>query len=238
MHARKIETMRVVAWTRTPHATCMQLSSRVWRIGFRDLPRRFLPNVFIWPNVGLLPFRAELIHPLNQFWPALALLAAICGTALQHDSEPGQMLIWRATSIFNRLINKTLAVTSEREMAKGSMFTVRRLGYRSHRITEGIYICSGSGRALAFTSHFFLTPKRHTEPQRGRLSRSGAVPHAPLLRSNQLDVRCDPGQESVMKTCRARLCCRGQCLKSSALLGGLILFPLWENPACGHRFCT
>lgn len=67
--------------------------SRVWRMGFGDLQTGFLPNVFIWRNVGLLRFRAELIHPLTQFCPALALLAANCGTALQPNSKPGQMII-------------------------------------------------------------------------------------------------------------------------------------------------
>lgn len=138
--------------------------SWVWRIGFHNLPRRFLPNVFIWRNVGLLPFRAELIHPQNRFWLALALLAVICGTALQPDSKSGQMLIWRAASIFNRLINETLAVTSEQETAKETVFTVCRFGYRARTMTERIYICAGSRRALPF--YFLLSPWRHWSAKR------------------------------------------------------------------------
>lgn len=38
----------------------------------------FFPSVFICRDVSLLPFRAETIHPLNWFWPALAAPAAIC----------------------------------------------------------------------------------------------------------------------------------------------------------------
>lgn len=186
----------------------------MWRIGFRDLPRRFLPNVFIWRNVGLLPFRAELIHSLNQFWLALALLAAICGTTLQPDSKPGQMLIWRAVSIFNQLINETLAVTSEQETAKGSVFTVCHFGYQAHRITEGTYICAGSGRALPC---LFTSSRRLDDTLIRKEVGSAVVPHSPLLRPNRLDVRCDTGQESMMKTCRVCMCCRGQCLKNDEL---------------------
>lgn len=70
--------------------------SRPWRIGFQQQTsgrERFLPSVFICRDVSLLPFRAETIHPLNQFWPALAVLAAICGAALQPDSKLGRTLI-------------------------------------------------------------------------------------------------------------------------------------------------
>lgn len=70
--------------------------SRAWRIGFQQQTigrGGFLPSVFICRYVSLLPFGAKTIHPLNRFWPALALLAAICGAAPQPDSKLGRTLI-------------------------------------------------------------------------------------------------------------------------------------------------
>lgn len=59
----------------------------------RGQSQAVLPHVSVCRNVDLLPIRAEMIHPQNRFWPALALLAVICGTAPRPDSKTGQMLI-------------------------------------------------------------------------------------------------------------------------------------------------